>query len=230
VKSKKVVQVINGGKFQTSTSKPYYDPYLNSGVYDPATGDILFGTLYGNVDIVAGEHGTVYYLGGVGSNATASNNSVTGIDILAGGKGTAMTYGVAGMGSPTTATYRFYPINLTLGLPAAGKTWGSRLFGGEGGAPAVLAFGLSNKIWMGIPLPLDLGFLGAKGNNLYCSQELVLGTVLAGTGSGVGEGSFTFTLPPASLGLTMYCQWLTLDKGANPLGLVTTNARTLMIQ
>jgi hypothetical protein len=229
VKGKKIINIVNGGKYRTSTKKPHYHQMLNSGVYNPYTGDIDLGTRVGNVDFIAGSHGTLDMIGGVGSSSTAANNSVTGIDVLP-ANGSVMTFGDSGMGGSPTATYRFYPINLSMDYPMAGKKWGSRIFGGEGGAPAILAFGLSSKSWSGVPLPLDLTPFGAPGNHLYCSQEMVLATVLAGTGSGSGEASFSFTLPAASLGTTLHCQWLVLDKQANSLGLVGTNARTLMIK
>jgi hypothetical protein len=86
---------------------------------------------------------------------------------------------------------------------------------------AVLFTGFSNSTWNGIPLPFDLGQLGAPGCSL-----LAPGAVLqvANTDAN-GAGSTQVPVPnDASLcGAHAYQQWVILDPTANGLGFVTSN-------
>jgi hypothetical protein len=75
--------------------------------------------------------------------------------------------------------------------------------------------GFDNRTWLGVPLPVDLGFLGASG----CS----LGTDLAV--QQIGGGPFTWPIPPVpSLeGEVVFTQALGLAANANAGGFVTSD-------
>ena len=227
--TKKVTQY-HAGNLRRSTNKPYYYQMLNSGVYNPDTGDIGLGTRTGWSDLFTGSHGALDLVPGVGSNPTPAYNSVTGITYFAAG-GRCATYGDGGLGSPATATYRFWPVNVNLGLPFAGGKFGFHLHGATGGAPAILFVGASKTSWAGLPLPFDLGPLGAPGNLIRCSGEALVTYVTSGTGPGKGQASFLVpSIPVAAKGYFLYSQWLILDKGANTLGIVMSNAREALVQ
>ncbi len=227
--TKKVTQY-HAGNYRSSTKKPYYYQMLNSGVYNPDTGDIGLGSRTGWSDLFTGSHGALDLIPGVGSSATPAYNSVTGITYFPAGAG-CVTYGDGGLGSPAAATYRFWPIDVNLGLPMAGKKFGFHLHNATGGAPAILLLGVSKTSWSGIPLPFDLGPLGAPGNLIRCSGEAFAASVAAGSGPGKGKADFVVpSIPSAAKGLHLYSQWMVLDKGANTLGIVMSNARDALVQ
>ena len=227
--TKKATQY-HAGDWQTSTKKPHYYQMLNSGVYNPDTGDICLGSRTGWVDLFTGSHGALDLIPGVGSSATASYNSVTGITYSP-AMGHCTTYGDGGLGSPATATYRFWPINVNLGLPIVGQKFGFHLHGATGGAAAILFLGVSKTKWGLLPLPFDLGPLGAPGNFIRCSGDTFMTFVAAGSGAGKGQAGFLASSVPASgKGYYLYSQWLILDKGANSMGIVMSNARDALIQ
>jgi hypothetical protein len=80
--------------------------------------------------------------------------------------------------------------------------------------------GLDDRSWGGIPLPLDLGPLGAPGCSLYTDRAL--GLVVPNTGGG---SAFALTIPaaPRLVGATTHWQGLFLAPLANPLGLATSD-------
>jgi hypothetical protein len=87
---------------------------------------------------------------------------------------------------------------------------------------AVMVLGLSNTVTGGaIPLPLDLGFLGAAGCSLRVSLD-VTETVV-----GVAPtASWTFTIPnnPALMGFLLYNQAAVFDPAANAFGFALSHA------
>ena len=227
--TKKVVQYM-AGNHRTSTGKPYYYNFLNSGTYNPDTGDIALGTRRGGMDLLTGSHGALDLVPGVGSGPKSYHNSVTGLAYFPVG-GHCVTYGDGGLGSPAAATYRFWPIQVNLGLPMAGGSFGFHLHNATGGAPALLFLGVSKSSWGGIPLPFDLGLLGAPGNFLRCSGEAILTLTAAGRGPGKGKAEVRIpSIPLSARGSTLYSQWLILDQGANALGLVVSNARESLVR
>ncbi len=99
------------------------------------------------------------------------------------------------------------------------------LSGGAPSAPCFLVAGNSNRKFLGVPLPLDLGPLGAPGCFLYTS---IVGAVPPPT-SPAGKARRTFQLPPSSWALTfpdIYLQWIQ-GSGANKLGIQTSDAAKL---
>ena len=95
-----------------------------------------------------------------------------------------------------------------------------------------LMFGVSRTTWGSIPLPLDLSLLGATGNNLYVSMDLVLpyNTGRGGRGGTGTSSRFRTTVPAQTpIGLTFYAQAYYLDANANTAGLVTTRGLSIVI-
>ncbi len=111
------------------------------------------------------------------------------------------------------------------GAPEINRSFKLHLSQARKSSVGVLLFGLSKTRWGSVPLPLDLGFVGAKGCNLYVSFDLILGAVSTGL-----SGGGTLVLPTpndrALLGKVFHNQWFVLDRPANGLGLVFTNAGT----
>ncbi len=89
-----------------------------------------------------------------------------------------------------------------------------------GGIVCVLV-GQSRSAFRGFNLPLNLAPYGMPGCELYASPEMTVPVANVG-----GNASLTFALPNhyIMLGLEFYSQALVLDSGANPTGVVLTNA------
>jgi hypothetical protein len=88
-----------------------------------------------------------------------------------------------------------------------------------------LLVSLSNRAWGAIMLPLDLGIIGASGNNLYVGMDVTLPfNTGPGTTSGF-ESRMTSPIPsqPPFHGLTFYTQAYYMDPRANTAGLVSTH-------
>jgi hypothetical protein len=87
-------------------------------------------------------------------------------------------------------------------------------------SPAVMAFGTSNTSWNRIPLPIDLGILGAPGCAMRTNNLLSLGV----TTTVLGGASITLPIPinTALIDFDYYTQFTVLDPTANAFGLVTT--------
>ncbi|MCI0585608.1 MAG: integrin alpha [Planctomycetes bacterium] len=105
-----------------------------------------------------------------------------------------------------------------LGLPTSAV--GSPAFGillsrALGGTTAVLVVGFSFQAWGTIPLPLDLGPLGAPGCALFASADMLLPTSTGGSGPGSGTASVPLPIPPNStlVGSIVHFQWYVADPG-----------------
>ena len=72
--------------------------------------------------------------------------------------------------------------------------------------PYILVGGLSDQIWLGILLPLDLTPAGATGCSIYTSQEIQAGSYSAGMGVQV-----TIPRDPTLVDGTLHWQALQLD-------------------
>ncbi len=72
----------------------------------------------------------------------------------------------------------------------------------------LIAFGLSDQFWSGVPLPLDLTLAGAPGCSVLVSPDVLLVTLLNN-----GTGGLTWSLPnqQSLVGLTFFTQALVLD-------------------
>jgi hypothetical protein len=93
-------------------------------------------------------------------------------------------------------------------------------------AVALLPIGRSNTRWGGIPLPLDLGGMGAPGCNL--SVEPLLIFAVGGQG-GSANLSLAWPADQSLVGLVLHGQGIVIDLPANPSGLVSSNGGTLQI-
>ncbi len=86
--------------------------------------------------------------------------------------------------------------------------------------PVTLLFGVSDQVWQGWGLPLDLGFLGMPGCQLQSSVDIVEPMVVAG-----GSASWRqhICVCPNLIGLSFYNQAIVFDAGANSFGAVLSN-------
>jgi N-formylglutamate amidohydrolase len=91
---------------------------------------------------------------------------------------------------------------------------------------SVFYFGFSRSQFGGVPLPLDLKFLGAPSCLLL--QDALL---MAPVGLFLGKGSLNIVIPanPSLRGLRAYSQVMVLDKSANTAGLAVSNGLTTAI-
>ncbi|MCK5945241.1 MAG: hypothetical protein KAI24_24850, partial [Planctomycetes bacterium] len=99
-------------------------------------------------------------------------------------------------------------------------------------ATAVLTsvgMGLSQTSTGGVPLPFDLGLIGAPACTLY--NDLALGAVFATTPSGGNAFRHTFAIPTDVIlaGMPVYQQGWSLVPGANPLQILTSDQLELVL-
>jgi len=100
------------------------------------------------------------------------------------------------------------------------------------GSGGFLLLGLTNTQWWGVPLPLDLAFLGLPGCALLVSPDLAFPAVATGSGALAGHASLTFPVPvtPSTLGASTYFQWFTADPSDLPASTALTRALEFVIQ
>jgi hypothetical protein len=118
-------------------------------------------------------------------------------------------------------TNRAVPVLDSKETPQIGNQFPVRVSHARVSSFALLLLGLSNTNWNGIPLPFDLGPVGAPGCSLLASgNDLQFMSTNA-----AGAGSFTYDIPNEIyvLGAKFYNQCLVADPGTNGLGYVTTN-------
>lgn len=92
-----------------------------------------------------------------------------------------------------------------------------------GASPAVaVTLGLSDTVWNGLPLPIDLGLIGMDGCKLYTDMQVTTPATISGTGFAV----WGFPVPndQALVGGVFFAQAFVLAPGANRLGVIATNA------
>jgi len=200
---------------------------VNSFAFDPTAADWIVGTRYGSIEVWVHNQQAEQKLVGVGSNPTATSNSITGIYYFPAGAGIDVSYGAGCPGNdgwtPTDSSY---------GAPTAGNS-GFRLalFSANPGDLAVLLVDFQNVVFGGVPLPIDLSVIGAPGCLLRTGNAINLFVVTSGTGSGGGRAIVPLALPTSFLGLTFYRQWAELQvTPTNALGIVGSNARQLTVQ
>lgn len=97
------------------------------------------------------------------------------------------------------------------------------------GSPVLYILGISNKFFGAIPLPFDLGLIGAPGCKLYVSMDLTLPGVALGTGDGGGSTSWSLPIPGGVQGVTLYHQVFVIDP-VNQLRLITSMGLESTIQ
>ena len=94
-------------------------------------------------------------------------------------------------------------------------------------ALSLVAIGLSNTSWSGLPLPLGLAPLGAAGCDVLASPDVLLPATNFN-----GTAYMTIALPPTVVPSTtpaFFVQALATDAAANALGLVLSNAAAVSI-
>jgi hypothetical protein len=95
--------------------------------------------------------------------------------------------------------------------------------GNLGPPPAGLCLGMlgvSKTSWNGVPLPLDLGVIGAPSCPLLISPLL---TTVVVNANGTAVWDSFFPVQADLIGQDLYAQALVFDAGANPFGAVTSN-------
>lgn len=92
-----------------------------------------------------------------------------------------------------------------------------------------LVLGASGSSWGGIPLPLDLGLIGAPGNQLYVSMDVQVPFSTFNSSRNYISQLKSPIPAGASPGLTFYAQAYYLDAAANSAGLVATEALALTL-
>lgn len=112
--------------------------------------------------------------------------------------------------------------------PQVGGNLVVQLADGPPNSGAALQFGLSFTSLGGIPLPIELGIVGAPG--CYLWHDLQVATPPLATD---GSGAVTFTLGvpslPGLVGARLYASWLALDSAANQLGFTTSGYATVIL-
>ncbi|MDA1258983.1 MAG: hypothetical protein O3A20_00010 [Planctomycetota bacterium] len=108
------------------------------------------------------------------------------------------------------------------GTPVIGQSFSVTLEDARANTTAVLMMGFSRTQWGNRALPFDLGAFGATGSFLYQSRNYIFPTFT----NTLGEASFSINVPsnPNFVGRDLYFQWQVIDPGANPLGVITSNA------
>ena len=119
-------------------------------------------------------------------------------------------------------THTAVPHLFSTNTPMIGDTFRVRIEQARPLAPAVLCLGGSRTQWLGVPLPIDLAWLGAAGCSVLASVDVTSGVTI---GAG-GTASFTYSLPNTIYLLNghFYNQFVVLDQAANGLGLAFSNA------
>lgn len=110
-------------------------------------------------------------------------------------------------------------------LPYLGST-AALEFAVVGGQPAAAFLGASRTSWGGVPLPIDLGFVGAPGCVVRISLDL--GVPLAPTGT---TARLLVPIPafPGLVGASAFAQVASADPAGNPLGVVLSDAVELRV-
>jgi hypothetical protein len=111
-------------------------------------------------------------------------------------------------------------------VPQIGTTYMPKVTDALDSTFALLASGLDNQSYQGIPLPFELP--GAPGCELLVEAN-ALDLAITDTS---GEASYPIIVPNAGnlVGLTIYHQWLVWDPTVNSLSIVTSNAGIATVQ
>ncbi|MBK8976126.1 MAG: hypothetical protein IPM29_09375 [Planctomycetes bacterium] len=113
-------------------------------------------------------------------------------------------------------------------LPIAGQVWTLSVTGLKPNTVGYVFFGLRDDYLGLIPLPLELGLIGAPG--CYINVNTDPGTqavdqLLPSNGQGVATAQIGLPTDPAVIGFTFYNQYVSLDAPpGRSLGITTTNA------
>jgi hypothetical protein len=103
-----------------------------------------------------------------------------------------------------------------------------RVFDARVGTPTGLFLGTQDTgTWNGWELPVNLGSLGAPD----CFASISIDVAVSQIADGSGSATYIFSIPtdPALQGLWIYFQGAAVDMGANPLGVVTSQAGRVQV-
>jgi len=92
--------------------------------------------------------------------------------------------------------------------------------------------GFSNTDWSGIPLPLNLGFLGMPACDLLVAPHISVGLTTTAFGPGNGRAILPVPIPgtPSLVGLPFFAQWYVVDPGPAPVPGAMTRGLAMTIQ
>lgn len=124
------------------------------------------------------------------------------------------TYGSGCLGSNGT------PTTSASTLPEFGRKLTLQLSNAKPNAQGFLTLGFSDQLWGGIPLPFDMGLIGATGCDVLAAIDLAIPVTTSATGTASRE--VRIPNDPKFLGTHLYNQWLVAD-AVNFLGLVASN-------
>ena len=116
------------------------------------------------------------------------------------------------------------PILDHLGVPEIGTTFSLDLRQARPNSVAGVVVGLSDRTWQGIPLPFDLGGLGAPGCNLLAGLDLMVFT--STDSKGIGKLPLALPLDKSLIQANLHLQAMILDPPANQAGLAWSNGLT----
>lgn len=113
-----------------------------------------------------------------------------------------------------------------------GQRFLTELHNAPPGAPTACVAGSSATAFRGVPLPIDLGLVGAPGCAILIDHVLVQAAATVGGGSGGGSALFSWPVPndPSLRGFRVYFQAYVADPAGNALGLTTTAALEATVQ
>jgi hypothetical protein len=94
---------------------------------------------------------------------------------------------------------------------------------------AGLLIGTSNTSHNGLMLPFSLDVIGMPGCSLLTS-DLGLGLQSNTDAAGATSLSIPIPLDLVFVNLQLYGQWYSVDQGANPLGVVSSNGLSFVLQ
>ncbi len=123
-------------------------------------------------------------------------------------------------GSPCTGSSGRRPSIRAAGRAALGGSFEVRLSGALPSSSAFLLLGFSNSNANGLPLPFDLGLIGAPGCTQYVSLDI--GSAYAADATGRARAPLPVPNDAALTGNSIYLQWIDLDLFANALRLTTS--------
>ncbi|MCB9892141.1 MAG: hypothetical protein H6833_10875 [Planctomycetes bacterium] len=108
------------------------------------------------------------------------------------------------------------------GVPTVGQATTVNLSQAAANTTAFLSVGVSDALWLGLPLPIDLTSSGATGCSVLCSWDIPIPVPT----DAYGFAALTLPTPndPNLLWLELFQQWAVFDPTANALGLTTTQA------
>ncbi len=113
------------------------------------------------------------------------------------------------------------------GVPRLGENWRVIATTAKPSTNALLIVGASGSVWGTTPLPFDLSGIGATNCWINASVDATVPTTTTTSGDAWAYLRIPSTLP--FLGGAFYTQWLVVDPGVNPLGIVTTQGGKAVI-